>query len=115
MAVFSFRRAAATAAAFSLAIAIAAPAERADDAQRAREGVREGRYVSLASIFEQIESRYFGHAIEVELDSEEDGAVPTYEVEWLTPQGHVVEFEFDARTGKLLEVEGSGLEQARRP
>ena len=99
----------------ALAFAIAAAAEREDDAERAREGVREGRYVSLASIFEQIERQYFGNAIEVELDSEDGGDVPTYEVEWLTPQGHVVEFEFDARTGKLLEVEGKGLDEARRP
>jgi uncharacterized membrane protein YkoI len=85
------------------------------DAERAREGVREGRYVSLTSIFEWIESRYLGHALEVELEAEEPGEPPTYEIEWLTPQNHVIEFEFDARTGELLEIEGRGADEARRP
>jgi uncharacterized membrane protein YkoI len=85
-----------------------------DDAERAREAVRDGRFVSATSILEWLESRYLGHAIEVELE-EEDDEPPTYEVEWLTPQSHVIEFEFDARTGELIETEGSGLEDARRP
>lgn len=98
------------------ALAAPAPAERArDDAARAREAVREGRYVSLASILDWLESRYLGRVIEAELEPEEDGEPPTYEIEWLTPQNHVIEFEFDARTGELLEREGRGLEEARRP
>lgn len=84
-----------------------------DDAARARAGVREGRYVPLSSILDWIEARYHGHAIEIELD-EDDDEPPTYEVEWLTPQGRVVEFEFDARTGELLEREGRGLEEAAK-
>jgi uncharacterized membrane protein YkoI len=108
-------RGVAGAAAVALAMSLGASAEHADDAERAREGVRSGRYVKLASILEQIESRYVGHAIEVELETADVDQVPTYEIDWLTPQGHVVEFEFDARTGKLLEVEGTGLEEARRP
>ena len=94
------------------ALAPADPAER-DDAARARAGVQERRLVPLASILDWIEARYLGHAIEVELE-EEDGDPPTYEVEWLTPDGQVVEFEFDARSGALLEAEGRGLEGARR-
>jgi uncharacterized membrane protein YkoI len=90
-----------------------APAERADDAARARAGVREGRYVPLSSILDWLEARYHGRVIEVELE-EEDDEPPTYEVEWLTPQGRVVEFEFDARTGELLEREGRGLEEAAK-
>jgi len=92
----------------------AAPGARAaDDAARAREAVREGRYVPLASLLDWIEARYHGRVIEVELE-EDDGEPPTYEIEWLTPQGRVVEFEFDARTGELLEREGRGLEDAAK-
>lgn len=94
-------------------LAGAAPGEPAGDADRARAGVREGRYVPLASILDWLDARYHGHAIEVELE-EEEGEPPTYEVEWLTPQGRVVEFEFDARSGALLEREGRGLEEAER-
>jgi uncharacterized membrane protein YkoI len=85
------------------------------DAERARQGVREGRFVSLTSILEWIEARYFGHALEVELEPEEHDEPPTYEIEWLTPQNHVLEFEFDARTGELLEIEGRGAAEAQRP
>ena len=88
-------------------------ARAADDAARAREAVREGRYVPLASLLDWIEARYHGRVIEVELE-EDDGEPPTYEIEWLTPQGRVVEFEFDARTGELLEREGRGLEDAAK-
>lgn len=90
-----------------------APAERADDADRARAAVREGRYVPLSSILDWLDARYHGRVIEVELE-EEDDEPPTYEVEWLTPQGRVVEFEFDARSGELLEREGRGLEDAAK-
>jgi uncharacterized membrane protein YkoI len=112
-----FALAAASLALLALPCAGAAPAqradERADDAARARAGVREGRYVPLSAILDWIEARYHGRAIEVELEEEEDEP-PTYEVEWLTPQGRVVELEFDARTGALLEREGRGLEEAAR-
>lgn len=84
-----------------------------DDAERARAGVREGRYVPLSSLLDWLEARYHGHVIEVELEEEADEP-PTYEIEWLTPQGHVVEFEFDARSGLLLEHEGRGLDEAAR-
>jgi uncharacterized membrane protein YkoI len=100
-------------AALGLALAGAATAESASDAERARVGVREGRFVPLASILDWIDRHYLGRAIEIEL--EDDESPPTYEVEWLTPQGNVVEFEFDARSGELLEREGRGLEEARRP
>jgi uncharacterized membrane protein YkoI len=92
-----------------------APAGRGEDAERARQGVEAGRFVSLTSILEWLERHYYGHALEVELEPEEDGEPPTYEIEWLTPQSHVIEFEFDARTGELLETEGRGLDEARRP
>jgi uncharacterized membrane protein YkoI len=107
--------------AFALAVLFAAPlglgAMRAragdDDAARARAGVAERRFVPLASILDWLDAHYRGEAIEIELE-EEDDEPPTYEVEWLTPDGHVVEFEFDARDGRLLEWEGRGLEDARR-
>ncbi len=90
-------------------------AEGVEDAERAREAVREGRFVSLDSILDWLEKRYVGTAIKVELETQEaDGDPPSYEIEWLTPQNHVIEFKFDARTGELLETEGAGLEEARR-
>ena len=95
-----------------LAVPVGSAGEEDDDAERARRAVREGRFVPLSSILDWLETRYLGRAIEVEL--EDDEGKPIYEVEWLTPRGAVVEIEFDARTGELLEVEGDGLDEARR-
>jgi uncharacterized membrane protein YkoI len=83
-----------------------------DDAARARDEVRAGRFVPVASLLDWLDQRYLGRVIEVELD--DDDSIPAYEIEWLTPGNDVLEFEFDARTGALLEVEGRGLEEARR-
>jgi uncharacterized membrane protein YkoI len=98
-----------------LTLAAPAGADRDGDAERAREGVRAGRYVPVESLLDWLEARYFGRAIEIELEEDEgEGDPPTYEIEWLTPQDHVIEFEFDARNGALLEIDGRGLEEARR-
>jgi uncharacterized membrane protein YkoI len=90
--------------------------ERAQDAELAREAVGAGTFVAVDTLLDWIEARYFGRVIEVELEEEEDGddEPPTYEIEWLTPQQRVVEFEFDARSGELIEIEGRGHEEARR-
>ena len=103
------------AAAFGL-IGLAASAGDSDDVARAREGVRAGRFVPLERVVGWVAERYHGRLLEVEFEMEDDdeGDVPTYEVEWLTPAGHVIEFEFDARDGALLEIEGRGIEEARR-
>jgi uncharacterized membrane protein YkoI len=78
--------------------------------------VRAGRFVPLEQIVAWVEDRYHGRLLEVEFEMEDDdeSEAPSYEVEWLTPAGHVIEFEFDARDGKLLEIEGRGVEEARR-
>jgi uncharacterized membrane protein YkoI len=106
----------AAAAALALGLVSAVPYQtRAadDDAARARAAVRAKEFVSLASILDWMEARYRGQAIEIELE-DDPGETPVYEVEWLTPDGHVVDLEFDARDGRLLEWEGRGLDEAKR-
>lgn len=86
-----------------------------DGITRAREGVRDGLFVPLEQIVGWVDAHYRGRLLEVEFEDEDDeGDPPTYEVEWLTPAGHVIELEFDARNGDLLEIEGRGSEEARR-
>jgi uncharacterized membrane protein YkoI len=75
--------------------------------------VQAGRVVGLASILDWIEARYDGRLLEAELE-EDPGEPPVYELEWLTAAGRVLEFEFDARTGALLEIEGQGAGAARK-
>jgi uncharacterized membrane protein YkoI len=90
-------------AAFLLVAVLAAafaPLSFADeDAERAREGVAAGRYVPLEDIVRDARLRYPGRIVEVELDDDK------YEIEILRDDGTKLELEYDALTGKLLEVD----------
>ena len=77
--------------------AIAAPAR---DHERARAAQRRGEFVPLESILADAEKRQPGRVIEVELEGDDE-----YEIEILRADGTVMELEYDARTGKLLEME----------
>lgn len=82
-----------------LAPLLQAPAVASDDSRRARDGVRSGEFVPLERVLAQAERDHPGHVLEVELDDGE------YEIEILRRDGRVVELTYDARTGRLLEVE----------
>ncbi len=85
----------------------------ADDAD---DGARPPRdVVPLSTILASARRIVIGKMIEVELELDLDPDVdsPTdpgrwiYEVEFLTPDGRIVELEYDARTGQLLEIDGA--------
>lgn len=78
----------------------------------ARDAVRAGEIRSLAEILKRLEREFHGQVVEIELERDEDRIV--YEIELLTPGGHVVELTYDARTGVLLEADGRDLDGARR-
>jgi uncharacterized membrane protein YkoI len=79
------------------ALTLADPPAR--DHERARDARSSGQYVSLQTILYDAEVREPGRIIEVELDEEDD----EYEIEILRSDGIVVELEYDARTGELLD------------
>ena len=76
---------------------VAALPER--DHERVREAVARGEMVPLAGILADAQRRYPGTVLEVELEGDE------YEVEILGADGVIMEFEYDVRTGELLEAE----------
>lgn len=69
------------------------------DHERARDARSSGQYVPLQTILDDAEAREPGRIIEVELDEDDD----EYEIEILRNDGIVVELEYDARTGELLD------------
>jgi uncharacterized membrane protein YkoI len=69
------------------------------DHERARDARAKGEHVALAVILADAEAREPGKVIDVELEDHE------YEIEVLRRDGVVVELEYDARTGRLLEIE----------
>lgn len=80
-----------------LATALAAADSAAHGPAAARAAAEAGEIVRLESILAWIEARYEGRFVEAELEDERGQWV--YEIEWRTPDGRVVELEFDARTG----------------
>jgi hypothetical protein len=88
------------------------PVAPAQDHDWARDAVRAGRIRPLTEILRRVESEFDGQVLEVELERDDDTIV--YEIEFLTPRGHVIELHYDARSGTLIATEGRGVEQARR-
>ncbi|WP_246131759.1 PepSY domain-containing protein [Pistricoccus aurantiacus] len=84
-----------------------------DDAWRdLHERVRAGELVGLSSVLDWLDAHYRGEVVEVELEYEDDE--PIYEVEMLGAEGQLVEFEFDARSGELIAIEGVDVEAMKR-
>ncbi|WP_189444613.1 PepSY domain-containing protein [Salinicola rhizosphaerae] len=76
--------------------------------------VEEGHLVGLTEIMDWLEARYEGQILEVELEQDNDDGRIEYEVEMIGPQGQVVEFEFDAESGKLLSIEGVNIDAMKK-
>jgi len=82
----------------------AAPA----DAQpfRARQGVQSGEVRSLDEILNGIRRERPGNLADVQGPSIGPAGDPRYRLKWLTPDGRVLWLDTDARTGRVLGVEG---------
>ncbi|MDW5378917.1 peptidase [Halomonas sp. HP20-15] len=94
-----------------LGLPLAAPGD--DGWRELHEEVRQGRLVSLPSVLDWLQAHYVGQVLEVELERDDDAT--RYDVEMIGPQGQLVEFEFDAASGKLLDVDGVNVEAMKRP
>ena len=75
------------------------PGMPARDFERVRQAVARGEFVPLAGIIEDALQRHPGRLLEVELENGE------YEIEILGADGRILEFEYDASTGELKEIE----------
>lgn len=73
------------------------------DHDRARAAVAAGQRMPLSEILRQIEARFGGRVLEIELEHEDDG--PVYEIELLDDNGRVLELDVDAATGAILNQE----------
>lgn len=88
-------------------------ADDAADWRALHREVQAGRIQPLERILDSLSRDWLGEVIEVEVEREDGRWV--YEIELLGPQGQVVEFEIDAASGDILEVEGRDLRGMRRP
>lgn len=96
------------------ALLLGSPAAAQDDHEQARRALKSGKIVALAEILTQVEERFEGRIVEVELiqdnTPEESFA---YKVELLTPAGNLIEIFFDARTGTPIAMGGRGFIEER--
>jgi len=86
---------------FILLAAMVAGGDAAGQPGRARQGVQSGQMQSLGSIVSNIRRSQPGRLSDVQ------GPVNgQYRIKWLTPDGRVFWFNTDARTGRVLGVQG---------
>jgi uncharacterized membrane protein YkoI len=97
-----------TAAVCGLAATPVAARDR-DDQDRARAALAAGEIRPLADILAEVERRYLGRVIEVELDREDGRWV--YDLKLLPPSGRVFELEVDAMTAAPLRSKGQVQER----
>ncbi len=71
--------------------------------QQIRRWVMEGRILPLQQILDRYPARFIGRLLDLEVEQEDSSIV--YELEFLRPDGRVMGYRVDARSGKLLELE----------
>ena len=87
-----------------LLLATPARADDRRDHERARAALAAGEIRPLAELLAEVERRWVGRVIEMELERDDDRWV--YEFKLLPPSGRVFEVKLDARTGALLRSRG---------
>lgn len=88
----------------SFLAAFAATASAQPD--RAREGVQSGQVRSLDQIVNGIRRQRPGSLADVQGPNPSPEGEPRYRLKWVTPDGRVLWLDTDARTGRVLGVEG---------
>src|SRR5882757_2832266 len=73
---------------------------------RAREGVQNGQVRSLDEIMRGIRRERPGNLADVQGPNLGPAGDPRYRLKWVTPDGRVLWLDTDARTGRVLGVEG---------
>lgn len=74
------------------------------DHEKARRALECGEVMPLADVLEAVRPRIDGRIIEAEFERE-DG-VWVYELKFIDARGHLIEAYVDARTGRILQIEG---------
>jgi hypothetical protein len=74
------------------------------DHERARRALESGEIRPLSELLAEIEARYDGRVIEMELERDDGRWI--YEFTLLPPTGRLFEVEVDAATGQVLKTEG---------
>lgn len=82
------------------------------DWRQLHQDVQQGRIKSLSEILDALAKDWIGEVIDVDIEREDGRLI--YEIELLGPRGQRAEFEIDAATGEILEIEGRNLRDMER-
>jgi uncharacterized membrane protein YkoI len=103
----------------ALLLLFAAPAlgyAEPTDQERARAAMEAGEIMPLKDILAKIDKQFSGRVLDAKLTDLEHGLHGwIYSITFLTPQDNVLVLKVDAGTGVILEIEGHGIEEARKP
>jgi uncharacterized membrane protein YkoI len=78
-----------------------------DDDKAAEAALARGAAKPVKDLLQRVEANFAGRVLKIELDDESDGEVTwIYEVKLLTPEGDVLELEYDAATLELIALAG---------
>jgi uncharacterized membrane protein YkoI len=85
------------------------------DHERARAAMEAGEIIPLHDILLNVDQQYSGRVLDAKLTELENGLHGwIYAITFLTPQDNVLVLRVDAGTGVILQVEGHGIEEARK-
>jgi uncharacterized membrane protein YkoI len=96
-----------------VAAVVVSPPSSAADQDAARAARVRGEVLPLASVLAAARRLVAGELLDAELERDDGRWI--YELEMLTPDGRVVELEFDAKTGELLEMEDARPRRGKKP
>lgn len=78
--------------------------ESEHDHERARRALECGEVMPLADVLAAVRPHVTGRLVETEFEREDGGWL--YELTFIDSRGHLVEMSVDARSGKILKIEG---------
>ncbi len=86
------------------------------DQERALEALKAGEVLPLRTMLDEVESRFSGDVLEVELDEDDENGrrIWTYEIKLISPEGNVIKLKLDAKTKEILRIKGRGADKARK-
>jgi uncharacterized membrane protein YkoI len=93
---------------FGLSAAVTSRADEDEEHEAIQQAIEAGQIVPLRQLFGKIRREFQGRVLKVELERERHAGEPiwVYEAKILTPEGHVLELEYDAKSLELIEIEG---------
>lgn len=70
--------------------------------------------LSQTEAIAMISARFDGRALKLRMGRPDHHAGVVYDILWISPTDDILRFRVDADTGRILDIQGRGLTQARR-